>query len=268
MRRALARGGIVLFTWALAAAPSGAQAPAGPPEAERVARERWYDFELAPLVTRAGGDWVRVVADKQAEEEKLAKAWKAHSSPRMKGAPQTAAQARAERVLQLEFTQVAQARQAEIRALARRVLLALQKGDVDALAGDAVMYDATAPDRLELTRKALREQRGELQKAAKLADTSAPDFATDLLFHAPSPATGMVGQVSIPFGPKARAPKTPKTGGTFPARHEIELWWSGQVMPEANGPVHPAPSAGRKLVSRWRFYAVVMPYSRRPMMLQ
>jgi hypothetical protein len=74
----------------------------------------------------------------------------------------------------------------------------------------------------------------------------------------------MVGQVSIPFGPEA---PPPKDRDLYPARHQLELWWSGQVMPDANGPLHPAPSR-EKPVSRWRFYQVVSPYSERPMMLQ
>jgi hypothetical protein len=265
VKRVPALCALLLATCALVAGNSRAEAPMKQDEAERIARERWFDFELAPLVARLHGDWAQIVAQKQAEDDRLAKAW--HPSDDME-APRTAAQARAQRVLQQEFVAVAQTRQVEIRALARRVILALQKGDVDALVDECVMYDGTAAERRALTRTFLHEQKPALQRAARLADANAADFATALSFRKPSPSTGMVGQVAIAFGPTVAAPKDAAREDLYPKRHEIELWWSGQVMPEANRPLRPAPGRADKPVSRWRFYRVVMPYSLRPRMLE
>jgi hypothetical protein len=92
-------------------------------------------------------------------------------------------------------------------------------------------------------------------------------FSPDLSFNPPSPNRGMVGQVKVAFGPPAVRPKGARPD-SFPIRAYLELWWSGQVMPEANGPLHAAPRADTPSPGRWRFYAVVAPYSRTPMFLQ
>ncbi len=167
------------------------------------------------------------------------------------GAPHSAAQANAWK------------QEKEVRAHARRILLALQNGDAESLADECVMYDATANDRRALSRKYLEENKSALQAAARTADVNAADFAKDLEFSAPNPAAGMPGRVTIPFGPEVAAPANKQL---FPSRHELELSWSGPLMPEANGPVHATPPPGSKR-GRWRFYQVVMPYSQTPSQL-
>jgi len=246
----------------------GATAWAGEPmtqaSAEKFAREHWFEFELAPVKATFGGDWVKFVAAKQAEEAKFAAQWRASSddSPR-DPRPKTEAQARAQRVVQSEFTQVARARTDELRGLAVKLLEAMKRGELELepFADDCVMYDVTAKNRRELTLAYFKEHRDEWQKAAALADTSAKDFAADLDFRSPSPPTGMTGQVRIPFGPKA--PGARKKPEWYPERWELELWWSGEVMPNANGPLNAAPTSPRP-VSRWRFHSLVAPRSRDP----
>lgn len=173
-----------------------------------------------------------------------------------KGEPESPQQARAWAALKKEWDHVQKTQQAEVRAHARRIIVALQKGDVEALIPEFAMYNAT-PEGRKLARKYLEEHRAELQAAAKLVDPDAPDFAKELHFHAPEPEAGMTGQVTIPFGPEAPPPKDKRRS---PPRHEIELWWSGPLMPDANGPVHATPPAGSK-PGRWRFYALTLPYS-------
>lgn len=254
--------GLVLAT-ALCASLAFAGAPSMN-EIEKSARAKWFAFELEPVQTTFHGDWAAFAKQKEAEEARFAEqARKAPARPRYGPAP-SVEQARAQRVLQAEFGQVAKARTEEIRAMAKAVIEALQKGDVEALVDDCAMYDASSKDRAALTRAFLVEHRAELMKMAKLADPSAPDFARDLAFTAPSPHTGMTGQVNIAFGPPGAAPKDPEM---YPARHELELWWSGEVMPEANGPLHATPSA-QPPKSRWRFYQVIAPYSLKRMHLQ
>jgi hypothetical protein len=67
----------------------------------------------------------------------------------------------------------------------------------------------------------------------------------------------MPGMVTISFGP---APRPPKDRELYPPTHELVLWWSGEVMPEANGPCHAAPTTP-KPASRWRFHQLLTPYS-------
>ena len=152
----------------------------------------------------------------------------------------------------------------EIRAKAKAVIAALQKGEVESLIDDCVMYDAAAPDRRELTRKDLLEHKAELTKMAKLADPNAADFAARPHFVPPSPERGMTGQLLIELGPPGRPPKDKDR---YPERHQLELWWSGEVMPEANGPLRSTPAA-QPPASRWRFYALHAPYSLRRVYLQ
>jgi len=174
-------------------------------------------------------------------------------------APHSPEQARAQKALQAEFDEVARPQVAEIRAHARRILSLLRKGDIEPLVDECVMYGGNAKDRRELTRKYLLEHRDELQRMALLAELDTPDFAEALRFSSPAPERGMVGQVAIPFGP---TPPRPKDRRLAPDHHQLELWWSGQVMPEANGAVR-VPPAGTKRSGRWRFYKLVAPYSQR-----
>lgn len=246
---------------ALVVALALANPPMTQAEAEKLARSRYFEFELKDV---AGGDWVAFLKSKEAKEASLLEEGRKNRSPRA-GALDDAG-LRGVRVLREEFEQVAKPREDELRSLARSVLEALAKGELESVAADCTMYDAKAADRLELTRKFLQENKAALQKAAQLAKTDAGDFAQALSFKSPAPERGMTGQVRIAFGPKVPAPKgTPRD--RFPERHELELWWSGEVMPEANGDVNAAPTNPRPK-SRWRFYQVILPWSQRPVMLQ
>jgi hypothetical protein len=226
--------------------------------AEKLARAQWFEFELAPVQSSYGGDWVKFVAAKQAEESKFAAAWSSSSGSPRAPRPDSEAESRAQRVVQVEFQQVAQARTAEVKALAVKVLEGMKRGDLEAFVDDCSMYDAKAPSRRELTRTFFKEQRAAWMKAAKLADTAVATFAEELDFTRPSPPTGMTGKVTISFGPKGTGAPRP---GLYPERHQLELTWSGEVMPEANGALFAAPASPR-LERRWRFYRLVMPYSR------
>lgn len=239
---------------------------AGPPmtqqEAEKLARAQWFEFELEEVKTTWKGDWVAFVRAKEAKERALDEEAKKQSSLDEPNLP--ARELRARRVLQEEFTAVAQKREDELRALARKVIEAMAKGDLETLAADCTMYSSTAPDRLALTRKYLEGSRAKLQAAAKLVKVDAGDFAVDLQFESPEPEAGMTGQVLISFGPKA-AP--PKDKDLYPERHQLEFWWSGEVMPDANGPRNASPTSPRP-VSRWRFHQLITPFSLRPMLRQ
>lgn len=247
---------LVVSTLALAGPPTMTQA-----EAEKVARGRWFEFELTGVTA---GDWVAFVKAKEAKEKAQLEESRKRRSPRDGALDDTGL--RAVRVLKEEFELVAKAREDEIHALARTVLDALARGDLEAVAADCTMYDATAPDRLALTREYLQENKAALQKAAKLAKIDAGQPATGLMFESPAPSRGMTGQVQISFGPKFPRPKgTPED--RYPEQHQLELWWSGEVMPEANGALNAAPTSPCPK-SRWRFYQLITPYSQRPLYLQ
>jgi hypothetical protein len=224
--------------------------------AEKLARSRYFAFELAPVKASFKGDWVAFVKQKEADEAAAAKAW---SPPR--GLAGTPEMNRGHRALAAEFELVARERTDEVKALAKQVIDAALSGNLEPLVADCTMVDASAKDRADLTRKHFKAQAAEWKKAAKLAGT---DLGASVRFTQPNPATGMPAMAHLSFGPPATKPKD---GELYPARHEIELWWSGEVMPEANGPVHVAPTSPAP-ASRWRFHELVLPYSRRQMHLQ
>lgn len=222
--------------------------------AEVLARSRYFAFELAPVQAPHGGDWLAFLKQKEADEQAAAASWRpprggADLEPRDSPSP-----GRAQRALQAEFELVAKARKDEVLALAKQVLEAARSGTLDALAGDCTFYDATAKDRLALTRAHFAEQAAAWKKAAALATGE----LADVQFERPHPETGMPAKAYVSFGPDAKAPKS---GARFPPRHQVELWWSGEVMPEANGPLRAAPAATPPK-SRWRFHDLVLPYSR------
>lgn len=181
-----------------------------------------------------------------------------------RGGPASPEQARAWNALSREFEEQVKPREAEVRAYARQIVLALQTWQIDSLVEECVMYSANVKDRAGLTRRYLEEHKRELQDAVKQVDVNAPGFARELQFRLPEPSTGMQGQVSIPFGPKVPPPQSQtKDNERYPSRHELELWWSGPLMPNANGPVHATVPPGSK-PGRWRFYQLVLPYSHTP----
>ncbi len=257
LRRLLVGAALALSTPTFAGAPMKVTTS---PEA--TARARYFAFELEPVQSEFKGDWAAFLAHQQAEEARLDEEARRTPPSSRYGAAPTGEQARALRALSAEFQQVAMRRTDEIRALARRVLTALRQGDVAAVVDDCAMYDATAPDRAALTLKWLAEHRAELMALAKLAPLEDARFGEALVFTSPSPSTGMTGQVSLYFGP------TPKDDPQrTPYRHQLELWWSGEVMPEANAPLHARP-APKPPKSRWRFYALTAAQSRQQMYLQ
>lgn len=174
------------------------------------------------------------------------------------GEPSSPAQARAWQALEREFEEQVEPREQDVRAYATKIIRALQAWDLELLVGECVMYSSNAKDRAGLTRKYLEAHKAELQAAAALADPNAPDFGKQLSWRRPEPGAGMQGRVSVPFGPPAPAPANKRL---VPPRHELELWWSGPLMPEANGPVHATPPPGSK-PGHWRFHQLVLPYSR------
>lgn len=245
------------------ATAAAAPAPVPVSEAEQHARARWFPFELAAVDREHGGDWAAFVAAKQAREDALDAAWQDEARRYGEFFPlRSAEDVRAVRVLFEEWEQVATADRDAVVAEARRVLALLQAGALDELARDCVHYSADAPDRVELCAAMLRERGAELAAAVRGIDPASlePDA---LEFSSPEPEAGMTGQVVIPFGTPAPAPSDPDL---YPSTWQIELWWSGQVMPEANGPRHARPLAPDQPAGRWRFYDLVAPYSRAPVM--
>jgi hypothetical protein len=232
-----------------------AGAPMTPKEAEQFARATWFEFELGDVK-----DWVAFVKAKQAKELALTVAGRTEHH-RGEG-KLSDAELRARRALQQEFDEVAKKREPELRALARTILEAMAKGDFEPAIADCAMYSITASNRLELTRKYFEEHKAPLQAAAKTAKPE--DFAGELDFESPSPETGMTGMVRLSFGPKGAPPKDKEL---FPERAQVELWWSGEVMPNANGPRNPSP-VSPKPASRWRLHQVILPYTLRPTYLQ
>lgn len=226
-----------------------------PLEAEKLAREQWFPFELAGVT-----DWPKFYAEKKAKEDALVKSFVKREQSMHHIEPQTPQDARALRVLQEEFDQVARLQEGEIAAEVKRVLLALQRGELDSVAEGCVMYDAKAKDRRELTLQHLRENAAKLKKLASTFDPAAP---LSFEFTPPHPETGMVGQVQIAFGKKVPRPKG-KGKDTFPEQPTIELWWSGLVMPDANGDRFAKPQPGAPQQGKWHFYQVIEPYSLKP----
>jgi hypothetical protein len=177
--------------------------------------------------------------------------------------PRSAAQGRAWKALDREFEERVKPSEKALRAYAKKILRALQAGNIDYLVEESVMY-SPGKDRVKLTREYFEQHKAELQAAAKLADAEAPDFAEHAEFESPEPEAGMPARAHIYFGPKVDPPPAAKRNA-FPPRHRLDFYWSGPLMPEANGPVHETPPAGAK-PGRWRFDQVTMPYSLTPVM--
>lgn len=233
-------------------------------QAEARARAAWFPFELTPVQTTFGGDWAAFYRAKRAEEDALARDWQTHAAEYAHRSYQlgSADEVRGARVLQQEFELVARTRTDELRERAAAVLAEIAAGTFDGLARDCVYYGG--PDREKLCLARLVENKAALVRAAGHFDPAVGFDSID--FEAPEPATGMVGQATLSFGPEVPAPTG--SGNRYPSRHQVELWWSGQVMPDANGPVHHAPVTPGAAEGRWRFYEVVLPYSRKPSLRQ
>src|SRR5688572_7612373 len=84
--------------------------------------------------------------------------------------PRSPQQAEAWKALDREFADVAKKQEKQVRAYARRILVALQEGDLEVLVDECVMYSANAKERRALTRKYFEEHAAELKAAALLAD--------------------------------------------------------------------------------------------------
>lgn len=235
-------------------------APMTQKDAEAFARRRYFAFELAPVHATYKGDWVAFVKRKEADEAAAAAAWHPPRGGVNVEPEDSPAPGRAQRALRAEYELVARVREDEVKALAKQVLDAARAGKLEPLVEDCTLYDATAKDRAELTRKHFAEHAAAWKKAAALAEAE----LADVRFEGPAPERGMPARAYVSFGPKAKAPKS---GERFPERHQVELWWSGEVMPEANGPLRAAPGA-EAAKSRWRFHDLVLPYSRQHFGLQ
>lgn len=166
--------------------------------------------------------------------------------------------------LQREFEDVAMARKAEILRSVKAALTAFKKGDTLAVAAECTMYDAKAKERDALTRDYLLAQKDAWQKAAeRFVESELTE--RDIHFESPAPERGMPAKATVYFGPKLQRPTTGPRD-SYPDRHAVELWWSGAIMPDANGPVFKSPRKGAKM--KWEFYQLVLPYSRQPTYLQ
>jgi hypothetical protein len=228
--------------------------------AEKLSRESWFDFELTGVGVRFKGDWAAFYAAKRAEEERLAHEWETDKEELMhsRSPVLSAEDARSLRVVQLEFDSVASLQTGEILSEAKRILLALQKGDVEALVEGSVKYDRKSKDWKTYTLDDFRKHKAEWTKAAKGIKADKLDSEESIYFESPDPYRGMVARVHIPFGPRV-----PRKAGSMsrPEYHEIELWWSGQVMPEANGPLLAAPKSTVPVKGGWHFYNLNLPHS-------
>lgn len=246
---------------ALASAPVDATPydPALASEAERRSRALWFPHELAAVDAEFGGDWQAFYDAKLAREAALDAAWEDHRDYRFDYRLSSAEAVRAMRMLHEEW-EVARADEAAVTVEAQRVLLALARGDFEAAVADCVGYSAA--DRVARCLAALEARRAEITAAVRGIDAatlgSAGRWFTD------QDEAGMTGQVVIAFGDAARAPANAERDELYPETWQIELWWSGQVMPEANGPRHAHPLEPGQPAGRWRFYDVIAPYSREP----
>ena len=225
--------------------------------AESLAKKTWFDFERQEVASKYHGDWLAFHQAKLAEDEALTAQAMQTEHIRDRYLPKTAQQVRARRVLQEEFEKVAKTKATEIVVEARRVLLALARGEVEAVADSCILYDP-GPNRRQLTLDFLNAHKEELRAAAKTFDDK--DFGKSLHFDQPDPSTGQVGKVHVAFGPMAKRPANAKPG-SYPSRSEIELWWVGQVMPEPNGSLYPSPHPGVPSPGQWRFHRLTTPYS-------
>jgi hypothetical protein len=184
------------------------------------------------------------------------------ASTAAKNLPPSPKVARAWQALQKEFDKVARTREKEVRKKALEVLLAIREWRVEALIEECTVY-GPGKDGRELTRKFFAEEKEAWQTAARFPDVDEPTFAQQLQFGSPEPEAGMPGRVNIPFGPKPVEKKKNAvlhSDPQYPERYELELWWSGPLMPEANGPVRATAPAGSK-PGRWRLHRIVKPYS-------
>lgn len=226
-----------------------------PQSPEQLARSRYFSFELAPVQAAHHGDWAAFLAWKEADEEAAAASFRPPRGGANLEPPDSPAPGRAVRALRAEYELVASARRDEVKALAQRVLDAARAGKLESLVEDCTLYDASAKERLAYTRKHFAENAAAWKKAAAIGKGALDQVE----FIPPSPETGMPARALVSFGPEA---KPPADDELHPSRHQIELWWSGEVMPEANGPLRARPVAPAPR-SRWRFHELVLPYSQK-----
>jgi hypothetical protein len=155
-------------------------------------------------------------------------------------------------LLNLEYERVVRPSMAQLPGEARRIAGAIVRGDLEMLAAECTRY-SPGPDRLAYTRETLAEELAMMKQVAALVDK--PPM---IELRPPSPQTGMVAQADVMFG-AVQKPRGKRENMTWHARHGIELWWSGQVMPEANGPRFTSPGRDRPPPGRWRFYRCFAP---------
>jgi len=211
---------------------------------------RWFDFELADLA-RFGGDLERFAA------------WKADELARLEaeeviwyeggGATLSTDDKRACQLLALELERVAAPLAEHLIDTARRIAAAITSGELDWVIDDCVMY-SPVPDRAALTRRAFEHDRALMRSVAAVIDG-----AHALELRPAEPASGMPAWAAVWFGPIVPAPEPPRPTCDWHARYGMEFWWSGQVMPAANGPRFTRPGPDRPPPGRWRFYRCVAP---------
>ncbi len=236
---------------------SDANVRAAMSKSESIARGAWFHFELTEVGTLFAGDWAAFHAHKLSEESRFEKEFHQQKDSFRFG-PKSAQEARATRVLNREFEQVALPRRAQALAAAKEVLQAIKVGDIRSVAERCYYY--TGVDRVALCEKHLKKNASFLAHAAALAKAEGAKFGGNFDTDKPSPSTGMVGQIRFSFGPTERAPEGKE--GYYPNRHQIELWWSGQVQPEPNTPPRSSPSDSESgQPGHWRFYAIIKPYT-------
>ncbi|MDH5178237.1 MAG: hypothetical protein OEZ39_16900 [Gammaproteobacteria bacterium] len=214
-------------------------------QAEAQSRQLWFGFELDPVELEYQGDWTSFYQDKLAEETALKQEWEKHGVEILPHniTIESYEEARAIRLLDEEFQRVVVWQKDSARTFATQVLALLKNRNYPALAGQSGIIDASASDRLALSEQLLREKQPTYKKAV-FEFEQCQHRLTHIHFVEPEPHAGMPAKAEVTIGE---------------SDYRVELYWSGPVMPHANGPKYAKPEQTISQSGHWLFSHMITP---------
>jgi len=228
--------------------------------AENLSRKAWFAFELEPVTQIYANDWVRFYHEKKEKEDARRAEWEKRGPHLLPDQIEVTSydQMRAAALLQEEFERVVKKQADKAYEVAEHNMMELKRENYHAVAENCVMYSADSAERIALTVDYLKSQRtlisevlaiferenGQFPKSRsneKYPWTKEGEQSDSGIFWEPDPWAGMPAKALISIGTEG---------------HEIELWWSGPVMPNANGPRYATPQGIHEYAGRWSFYNI------------
>jgi len=228
--------------------------PAVEKEAEELARKLYYHFELDCVQTTFKGSWKTFLDCKTKLEKKfdVAVALDTKKGKYQGKGPHISRSDRRFRVLEMEYKKVARMMTKEIRETAAAILVALKEENLDFFADNC----ANETGKREWLRKNM-----EMHRTFAEAFNPKEGFSNESL-AAPDLDFGKPASIRLSFGEKIQRPANIGSN-MYPEYREIELWWSGQVMPAPNAVAFAHPTAPHiTSVGKWKFSNIILPYSK------